>query len=394
MNCTASSEARSIIGDNIVVVTPTVLSAPRGDATNERETISCLEINFSPYVLAFRKAFDRSRREPSFSGNTRVIRLPFLDFAGLRLLQVLVFSVFSSIALLLLRGMLKPCVVVATHPIVSSLAVPTCHLLRVPLIYRAHSTPLYSEEPPLKGTMLGELFRVFDIVAINASDLVQVSTQGAKMRIPHDRVCIIPYSVSDAFFQATPVEDDIFTIGFIGNFSQSRDFGPYLKAIKKLTQTIATIRVQLVGEGVNKRAVASTVETLGLQGIVQILPPVPHAQVPSLLSRFDVLVNPQLPENTALSQKVIEAMALGIPVITTVPQGELLRDRSTCVVVRNTEESYEEAIRLLYHDGKLRKQISQNAKRTAEAFFARSYVAELYRKAIQSVTPHDASTAG
>jgi glycosyltransferase involved in cell wall biosynthesis len=391
--CPAEGNLTNIVGnrnprnDRILVATPTVLASARGDATNERETIACLERNFATYVIAFRRVFGRSviRVDCSFAKETKTLYFPFLDVMGLRLIQVFFFALFSSVAVLVLGFSARPRAVIVSHPVVCTVVAAASRLLRIPVMFRVHTVPLMSEEDPLRGTMLGGLIRLFDVVAINTSDLVQVANDASRELLRRVPTAFIPYSVNPAFYQSSVIDDGVFTLGFIGNFSLTRDFKGYLLAINKLKQRIPNIRAQFVGEGPKKKEVVSIVKALGLGDIVQVLPSVPHAEVPRLLSKFDVLVNPQLPENTALSTKVIEAMAAGVPVVTTVPQKGLLQNKGNCLIVRNNPESYEEAISLLYHDINLARKLVENAKRTALSFFAREVVSELYRKTIESL---------
>lgn len=380
-------ERRRLQSNTILMITPTVLTIPRGDATNERETIACLERNFSTSVLALRKIHDHAgtKTDFRFSQETRLIYFPFLDVPGFRLLQVIAYCALSWLVLFAMSFSQKPKAIIVTHPIAGSLVALIAQLLKIPIMYRVHSVPMLSEETPLTGNKLGAVIRIFDITAINSSDVIQVATEQAQRRLSSHPTVLIPYSVNPDFYNCVPTPHDSFTVGFLGNISLTRDFKEYLLAIKQLTHEIKKIKAVFVGEGLKKQQVVTLSKQLGLDNVVEILPLVPHTEVPRLLSKFDVIVNPQLPENQALSTKLIEAMAAGVPVVTTVPHRRLLENKTTCLVVQNKAESYEEAISLLYHDVELRTKLIHNARRTAETFFARSVVAELYRKAIESL---------
>jgi len=81
--------------------------------------------------------------------------------------------------------------------------------------------------------------------------------------------------------------------------------------------------------------------------------------------------------------KIVEAMAAGIPVITTVDQKGLLKHMKNCIIVKNNHKSYELALGLLYRDKKLRTKIGTNARKTAMKSFSRGAVAGLYKNAIR-----------
>jgi glycosyltransferase involved in cell wall biosynthesis len=230
---------------------------------------------------------------------------------------------------------------------------------------------------------------LFDQVALRASDYVQVSTEYAKSQVSKisDRpTLMIPYSIDPSFYMSTRIEDGLFTIGYFGSLDPiNHDFGDLLGAVRRLRATMPSLRVVLVGGAASQRSrIASMVQSLELGDVVKLTGPVSHALLPELLSRFDVLVNPQLPKNPGLSIKVIESMAAGIPAVTTVPDKQLLHDGENCLLIAHTEGAYEEAIKMLCSDRVLMQRLSENGKLTAEQF-KRSVVASKWRQAIEDI---------
>jgi len=372
--------------DSILVFTFTVLDAARGDSTNEREAIACFQMNFLPYVLSLMRIpakFDSRTQIQTLLKNSKVVWFPYLDRRGFRLLQVLIFALMSGIFILVFRVSIKPLAVIVSHPIICSIIIPFAKIARLPILYRVHSVPLLSAEDPFRGGPLGTIVRMFDVAAIQESDLIQVATLRSSRQIPHARKVLIPYSVNPAFYDVRRHRHSSFVVGFIGNFSPTRDFSELLKAITCVKNDVSDLRLVLVGYGERKKEVERMVKALGLQEITEVRPAVPHDTVPQLLSTLDVLVNPQLPANTALSMKIVEAMAAGIPVITTVDQKGLLKHMKNCIIVKNNHKSYELALGLLYRDKKLRTKIGTNARKTAMKSFSRGAVAGLYKNAIR-----------
>ena len=112
------------------------------------------------------------------------------------------------------------------------------------------------------------------------------------------------------------------------------------------------------------------------QAKLEYIPQLPHHKIQMVFQDADIFVFPSLHEGSALS--IYEALACGLPVITTPNAGS---------VVRNGEEGYIVPIRdvdglidkisILYHDRALRESMGKKARIRAEQFTWENYRKEL-----------------
>lgn len=89
--------------------------------------------------------------------------------------------------------------------------------------------------------------------------------------------------------------------------------------------------------------------------------------VPKLMSRASIFVFPSIEEGSALV--TYEAMAAGLPVVTTVNSGSVVRDgREGFVLPIRDVEALKEKIGILYNDAKLRKEMGESARQRIRNF--------------------------
>jgi len=116
--------------------------------------------------------------------------------------------------------------------------------------------------------------------------------------------------------------------------------------------------------------------------------------VPSLLKDLDVLINPQVAEHHGLSIKVLEAMASGLTVVTTVQRPEFGKPDKSYIFVRNEQNEFARVISNLISNPALRKEISRNAREQARRF-EREAVSECWNALLSSLVdscPHESGS--
>ena len=98
----------------------------------------------------------------------------------------------------------------------------------------------------------------------------------------------------------------------------------------------------------------------------------PHHEVHTYFQKSDVFVYPSLYEGSALA--IYEALASGLPVITTPNSGSVVRDgvEGFIVPIRDVD-TLKEKILLLYENKELREEMGQNARKRAEEFTWTAY---------------------
>lgn len=180
------------------------------------------------------------------------------------------------------------------------------------------------------------------------------------------RIVVVPYGVDvNRFYPAARRGDGIFRVLFVGGISQRKGIKYLLEAFRRLD--LPRAELVLVGGG------AGEVQALKqYHGIFRHVPNVPHREVQTLFQNADIFVYPSLHEGSALA--IYEALASGLPVITTLNSGSVVRDgiEGFIVPIRDIE-ALKEKILLLYQNRGLRDHMSRQARKRAESFTWQNY---------------------
>ena len=184
--------------------------------------------------------------------------------------------------------------------------------------------------------------------------------------VESSRVAVIPYGADiDRFRPVRRLHDGCFRVLFVGQLSQR-------KGIKYLLDAVAALRTPglelllvgpVVGSGRGLRAYTEHFTHV---------PGVPHHEVHLYFQRADIFVHPSLYEGSAIA--IYEALASGLPVVTTSDSGSVIRDgiEGFIVPIRDVEALMEKIL-LLYEDHELREAMGANARKRAEEFTWAAY---------------------
>ena len=196
--------------------------------------------------------------------------------------------------------------------------------------------------------------------------------------VPPCRIRVVPYGVDVARFAAPPPQKRTgrgLRLLFVGQIGIRKGVRYLLEAVRRLKSN--GVELTLVG------APAGSGRGLELyRDCFRHIPHVPHSEVHRFYHDADVFVYPSLHEGSALV--TYEALACGLPVITTPNSGSIVRDGVDGFIVPIRDvNALEEKISLLLRSDALREQMSQNARRRAEEFSWNAYhtrIAHLFHK--------------
>ena len=180
------------------------------------------------------------------------------------------------------------------------------------------------------------------------------------------RIAIIPYGVDvTRFYPATKRDDGTFRVLFVGGIGQRKGIKYLLEAFRQLN--LPGAELVLVGGVIGGGDALKS-----YQGIFRHVPNVPYREVHTVFQSADIFVYPSLHEGSALA--IYEALASGLPVITTPNSGSVVRDgvEGFIVPIRDIE-ALKEKMLLLYQNKDLRDQISLQARKRAESFTWQAY---------------------
>lgn len=181
-----------------------------------------------------------------------------------------------------------------------------------------------------------------------------------------ERIVRLPYGAdTERFRPATQGEKRPFRLIFVGHLSQRKGIKYLLEAVKQLR--LPQLELLLIGGVVGSGDGLAPYREYFLH-----VSQVPYDQVHTYFQRGDVFVFPSLHEGSA--RVIYEALACGLPVITTPNSGSVVRDGidGFIVAIRDVE-ALQEKIELLYTDTALREEMGHNARKRAEAFSWQAY---------------------
>ena len=107
-------------------------------------------------------------------------------------------------------------------------------------------------------------------------------------------------------------------VGYIGRLAEEKGIIDLVQSLSILSRKGVKLQALIVGGGPCEKKLKQTADNLGLNGLVRIIPAVPHNEICKYYNCIDILV---VPSHTTKSWKeqfgrvLIEAMACGIPVI-------------------------------------------------------------------------------
>jgi len=164
----------------------------------------------------------------------------------------------------------------------------------------------------------------------------------------------------------------LFTLGFIGDISDSKGWDVSLEAISLLDQKIRdSISFVAAGRalGYSAQEIEKQIDNLKMDRRAEYLGLVTDAYH-SVMPKVDLLLFPSISEGLPMS--IIEAQSLGIPVIATAVGGipEIVKDGENGIIVERDPKSVSSAIERLYDNTDKYDRMSYNAKNVFGRSFA------------------------
>lgn len=198
-----------------------------------------------------------------------------------------------------------------------------------------------------------------------------------RLKVPADKITVIYNGVDcngvdcngiDSVGPTKITTHHPLTISFIGRLDAQKGLTYFIEAIRLLTtKSVPPYQVQLVGDGIEK---ARLEELITRYGLAQVTLLGFRRDITAILGQTDIFVSPTLFEG--ISNSIMEAMAAGLPVITTsIPENlELIENNQNGIVVpaRNAQ-ALADGIELLLNDEKLRQHLGAAAHATIRERF-------------------------
>ena len=159
-------------------------------------------------------------------------------------------------------------------------------------------------------------------------------------------------------------------LAFFGRIEQAKAVDLLPDMMVSLRTRFPDIRLVITGEGSYRRKFLDELKKRDLMGAVSYLGVVPIEKIPDLLNEVRIFLYPSREEAFGLS--LTEAMACGVPVITTSVFGpsEIVTHAHDGLAMKPGDlRGLSEAVRELLSDSRLRSRLGQNARKTVEKRF-------------------------
>lgn len=158
----------------------------------------------------------------------------------------------------------------------------------------------------------------------------------------------------------------------VGRFHWVKGYSYALQAMSFLKAKDINCHYTIIAQGDLPEAIVFQLNQLDLNSIVTILPGMPHDQLLETMHAYDALLLPSL--NEGIANVVLEAMALGVPVISTDCGGmrEVVKPGETgwLVPVRDAEALANAVVDVMQTDAQVLERIVQQAHDFVKAEFA------------------------
>jgi glycosyltransferase involved in cell wall biosynthesis len=376
------------MNDLIIILVPNVFGFT-GDAVNERQLIKylckgrkCILFSFIGIskLLKLYKLISEIY-EDYYNESITLIPIPLIP-------PHTIFTMLTSILIAFIIWILDKITNVRLIYVRSSLlalgVVSIKNLARKTLV----KIPAIVEDETLRWRrILSYLYSISDRYILNRAKAIGAPSPLLMKRLsvrrgvlPKGKVVLVPAGIDER--KIRPLREtlkaynvkDRYIIGFIGLLAWWQGVDILVKAVAKIKDSLdRPIKILIVGDGPERRKIEKLCRELKVDCYITGF--IKHEKALKLMKNFDTLVVPSIKISTTSSNipiKIIEAWALGVPVIVTaheVFKYMSLRDGEDIVLCEPDPEDVANKILLVLLNEKLRKKLSERGIMLAEDYY-------------------------
>jgi glycosyltransferase involved in cell wall biosynthesis len=226
------------------------------------------------------------------------------------------------------------------------------------------------------------LLRIYKALSEFTSKIVVVSEAVKMSLIKHGidakKIAVIPVGIDDRFFsprrkskekmEQLGLTDGQRIIGITGQLTKGKGQDIFLKSMEKILKKHSDVKGIVLGDGPELSNLKQLAKSLHIEN--NIIFPGFVNDVPEYLSLFDMFINSSYAEGEGLPTRVLEAMFMKIPIITTEVGGiaEVIKNLDNGIIIEeNNEDSLVSALELLLNNKRITKRIVENGYLTAKS---------------------------
>lgn len=152
-----------------------------------------------------------------------------------------------------------------------------------------------------------------------------LANKAIALDLPEKNIRIVHNSVNHLFKKAErylPYQGGTLNIVCVGRLIRWKGHEFLLRALPALLDNIGNVRLTIVGDGKGKAFLQALAVELGIDNIVYIVGAVQHEELPALLSKNHIYVQPSIHDDATGQEEsfgvaMLEALSVGLPVVIT-----------------------------------------------------------------------------
>jgi glycosyltransferase involved in cell wall biosynthesis len=208
---------------------------------------------------------------------------------------------------------------------------------------------------------------------------------------------VIPWGIDVDLFREKPRGQRPKRLLYVGQITPGKDTVTAIEVTRSIVEKRGpdSVTLTLVGGSVipaYESEMKELVRSYGLERNVQFTGPKSRELLPSIYAEHDILLFTSLLDE-ALAITTLEAMACGLPVVTTSAGGnvEVLRQEFNALIFpKGDAETATSHVLRLIDDQELFERLRQNGRRTVEKDFALDQMVDKVEQSLLSALPNDA----
>lgn len=237
---------------------------------------------------------------------------------------------------------------------------------------RVHTVHNIAEKeiPALHRKIMKVAYKFFNVIPIAINQSVQSSIEKS-YKLPITKIPVVRNGVDiSKFYSEKKANGANLTLINVGRFSPQKNHELLIQCYKRLLEKYESLKLILVGEGELKRNIEQLVIDNKMQDKVLFTGNV--INVEDYLAKADIFLMTSDYEGLPLS--VIEAMAAGLPIVSTKAGGvvDLVRDKENGILTEvGNKDEVVDAVSRLISDQETRKSMGKKSRELADKYSVR-----------------------
>lgn len=164
---------------------------------------------------------------------------------------------------------------------------------------------------------------------------------------------------------------DDFVLIFVGRLAEQKGLRYVIEGLSMTCKKLP-VKLILVGDGPEKENLHNLTNELGVGNVVRFFGGIEFKELPALYNTADTFITPALSGVSSIDltpMAILEAMACGLPIITTACGGIkefIIHEENGLLVEERSSQAIADAILRIYSDNKLRQKLIQNSLKEIE----------------------------